>query len=153
MLPSLSVAHHAAPPVAGARNAERYEPCWLIHLHLVTVTDDPEALRRRLTAACPASDAIPRPVRAQAWDGHGNALLYLLKTKFDRRVGVDDAARFSPKTGEWRLCRATSQQRLRSAERLELLLHLDGIGPDGRLFMRKAQLRRTHDGLTIVAMP
>lgn len=132
---------------------ERYEPCWLIHLHLVTVTDDPEALRRRLTAACPASDAVPRPVRVQEWDGRDNALLYLLKMKFARRVGFDDAERFSPRTGGWRRCRATSQQRLRSAERLELLLHLDGIGPDGRLFMRKAQLRRTRDGLAIVAMP
>jgi hypothetical protein len=131
----------------------RYAASWLPHLHLLTVTDDPEALRRGLLDAFARSDAVPRPVRAEAWDGRENALLYPLKTKFDRRIGIDDAVRFSPKTGEWRLCRATSQQRLRSAERLELLLHLDEIGPEGRLFMRKAQLRRTRDSMKIVTMP
>jgi hypothetical protein len=131
----------------------RYEPFWLPHLHLILATDESTALRRGLRDAFVRTDAIPRPVKVQAWDGRENALLYLLKMKYDRRVGVDGAERFSPKTGEWRRCRATSQQRLRSAERLELLLHLDEIGLDGRLFMRRAQLRRTRDGLTIVAMP
>lgn len=131
----------------------RYAPFWLRHLHLLIGTGDPGALREGLKRSFPNSDAVPRPVKVQAWDGRENALLYLLKPKFDRRIGVDNAERFSPKTGEWRLCRATSPQRLRSAERLELLLHLDEIGPEGRVFMRKAQLRQTRDGMTIVAMP
>lgn len=131
----------------------RYPTFWLPHLHLLIHPGDPGALRGGLRRNFPSSDAVPRPVKVQMWDGRENALLYLMKTKIDRRIGVDNAKRFSPKTGEWRLCRATSQQRLRSAERLELLLHLDGIGLDGRLFMRKAQLRRTHDGMKIVAMP
>ncbi len=130
----------------------RYAPCWLVHLHLVTATDNQAALRGLLQSAFPRSDAVPRPAKVLEWDGRDNALLYLLKTEFGRRVGVDDAERFSPKTGAWRRCRATSQQRLRSAERLELLLHLDGIGPEGRVFMRKAQLRRTREGLRIAVM-
>lgn len=132
---------------------ERYAPSWLPHLHLLVGTGDPGALREGLKRSFPHSDAVPRPVKVQAWDGRENALLYLLKDKFDRRIGVDNAVRFSPKTGERRLCRATSHQRLRSAERLELLLHLDEIGPEGRVFMRKAQLRRTRAGMKIVAMP
>jgi len=131
----------------------RYPPFWLPHLHLVSATDDAAALRRGLRDSFAPSDAVPRPVRVQAWDGRENALLYLLKAKFDRRVGVDGAERFSPKAGEWRLCRATSQQRLRSAERLELLLHLDQGGLGGRLFMRKARPRRTRGGLAVVAAP
>ena len=131
----------------------RYAPFWLPHLHLLTEAWDPEALQRRLKRSSPGTDAVPRPVKVQPWDGRGNALLYPLKMKFDRRVGVDDAERFSPKTGRWRRCRATSHQRLRSAERFELLLHLDEIGLGGRLFLRGAQLRRTRGGMKIVAMP
>lgn len=131
----------------------RYAPFWLPHLHLLIGTGDPGSLRQGLKRSFPSSDAVPRPVRVQVWDGHENALLYLLKRKFDRRIGIDNAERFSPKTGKWRLCRATSQQHLRSAERLELLLHLDEIGLDGRVFMRKAQLRLARGSIRIVPMP
>ena len=50
-----------------------------------------------------------------------------------------------------RPCRATSPQRLRSGERLELLPRLDTVGL-GRVFTRRAQLRRTRKGGSAVVL-
>jgi hypothetical protein len=130
----------------------RYAPAWLMHLHGMAITDDPEGLKRRLQKQFPRSDAVPRPVKVQVWDGRKNALYYLLKSRFDRRVGMHKGERFNVKTGKPRQCRVTSQQRLRAAERLELLLRLDGIGRGGRLFLRKVQMRRGRAGLSIVRL-
>ena len=126
--------------------ADRYEPHWCVHLHAFTVTDDPKALRRHLVEAAKKTDAAPRPVWVKPWDGDAKAIRYALKTTFHRREGIDDAKRFDRKTGESRTCRATNTQRLLAAEKLELTLHLDRIGWEGRLFMRHAQLRRTQSG-------
>jgi hypothetical protein len=132
--------------------ADRYEPHWCVHLHGFTATDDQQALRRRLVEAVKRSDAIPRPVRMAPWDGSRKAIRYALKTTFLRRKGIDNARRFNRKTGRWRTCRATKTQRLLATEKLELALHLDRIGWEGRLFMRHAQLRRSQAGPTIALM-
>ena len=128
---------------------DRYEPHWAVHLHGFTVTDDQEALRRQLVEAVKKSDAIPRPVRVTVWDGHKRAIRYVLKTNFQRRKGIDDAERFDTKTGKSRTCRATKTQRLLAAQSVELALHLDRVGWEGRLFMRHVQLRRTQSGPVI----
>jgi hypothetical protein len=132
--------------------ADRYEPHWAVHLHGFTATDDQQALRRRLVEAIKKSDAIPRPVRVTPWDGSKKAIRYALKTTFQRRKGIDNARRFNAVTGKWRTCRATKTQRLLAAEKLELALHLDSIGWEGRMFMRHAQLRRSKAGPTIALM-
>jgi hypothetical protein len=132
--------------------ADRYEPHWSVHLHGFTVTDDQTALRQRLVEAIRKSDAIPRPVRVTPWNGSKKAIRYALKTTFQRRKGIDNARRFNAATGKWRTCRATKTQRLLAAEKLELALHLDRIGWEGRLFMRHAQLRRSQAGPTIALM-
>ena len=132
--------------------ADRYEPHWCVHLHGFTVTDDATALRRRLVEAIKKSDAVPRPVRVTPWDGSKKAIRYTLKTTFQRRKGIDNARRFNAATGKWRRCRATKTQRLLAAEKLELALHLDRIGWEGRMFMRHAQLRKSQTGPTIALM-
>jgi hypothetical protein len=132
--------------------ADVYEPHWSVHLHGFTVTDNQQALRCRLVSAVKKCDATPRPVRVTPWDGSKKAIRYALKTSFRRRKGIDNARRFNPTNGTWRTCRATKTQRLLAAEKLELALHLDHIGWEGRLFMRHAQLRRSQAGPTIVLM-
>ena len=74
------------------------------------------------------------------WDGNNAAIRYMVKPKFWRRVGTDDAQRFDNAKGKQRSCRATDKQRLRSTQNRELLLHLDQIGLQGRLFMRWLQI-------------
>jgi hypothetical protein len=130
----------------------RYEPHWCVHLHGFTTTEDQRALRRRLAEAVKKSDAIPRPVRVELWDGSKRAIRYTLKTAFKRRKGVDNARRFNATTRTWRRCRATKTQRLLAAEKLELALHLDQIGWEARLLMRHAQLRRSQAGPTMALM-
>ena len=122
--------------------ADRYKPHWSVHLHGFTVSDDQQALRRRLVEALKKSDEIPRPVRVTPWDG-SNKAIHTLKTTFRRRKGIDNARRFNATNGTWRTCRATKTQQLLAAEKLELALHLDRVGWEGRLFMRHAQLRRS----------
>jgi hypothetical protein len=40
------------------------------HFYGFTVTTDPEDLKKRLQAQFPKTDAIPRPVKVQEWDGN-----------------------------------------------------------------------------------
>jgi hypothetical protein len=103
------------------------------HFYGFTATSDPDDLKKRLQAQFPKTDAIPRPVKVQVWDGKKKAIRYMAKSEFYRRIGSDDGQRFNKANGKDRSCRATDKQPLRSSQKRELLLHLDQIGFQGRL--------------------
>ena len=119
---------------------DRYQPHWSHHLYGFAATTDPEELKKALQRQFPKSDAIPRPVKVQVWDGKKRPIRYMLKPEFWRRIGTDDGERFDKANGEQRSCRATDKQPLRSSRKRELLLHLDEIGLQGRLVMRWLQI-------------
>jgi hypothetical protein len=110
------------------------------HFYGFTETTDPEALKKRLQAQFPNTDAIPRPVKVQEWDGNKEAIDYMMKLGFNRRIGSDEGQRFNKDKGDDRSCRATDKQPLKSSQRRELLLHLDQIGLQGRLMLRWLQI-------------
>ncbi|MGA7452078.1 MAG: hypothetical protein WBW73_12625 [Rhodoplanes sp.] len=116
----------------------RYPGGWAWHVHGFAPTKNIDRLKRRLKRRFPKTDAVPRPVKVLAWDGRSIALRYTLKANFERRIGRDGGQRFSKTKGK-RTCRVTEKQRLRSAEKRELLLHLDQIGFGGRMLLRCAQ--------------
>ena len=118
----------------------RYPPHWSVHFYGLTVTNDPEELKRRLRQQFPKAASIVRPVKVTDWDGDRRALRYILKPNFWRRVGTDGAKRFDKATAKHRTCCATDKQRLRSKHRRELLVHLDELGVQGRLVLRWAQV-------------
>lgn len=120
-------------------DADRYEPHWSEHLYGLATTTDIEALKKKLRERFLSNDDIPRPVHVQPWDGRTGALNYLLKPNAWRRVATDEGERFDKKGDGKRECRSTDKQRLRSSERVQLALHLDEIGLQGRLVMRWAQ--------------
>ena len=109
------------------------------------MTDDDEVLKRSLKKQFPSSDLVPRPVKVKVWDGRSRALRYPYKDRYERRISTDKGKRFDKKTGKERRCRATDKQPLLSKQRLELLLHLDGIGTAGRLFLRGVQFQSLTD--------
>jgi hypothetical protein len=118
----------------------RYQPHWAHHFYGFTATTDPDDLKKRLQAQFPKTDAIPRPVKVQEWDGKKKAIRYMAKSEFFRRIGSDDGQRFNKATGKKRSCHATDKQPLRSSQKRELLLHLDQIGLQGRLILRWVQI-------------
>ena len=120
---------------ANEHKQQRYGPHWSHHFYGFTVTDDVDKLKQRLGEQFPTTDAIPRPVKVQAWDGKGRAIRYMVKSDFKRRIGIDDGRRFNKADGTQRSCRATDKQPLHSSQKHELLLHLDQIGLDGRLML------------------
>jgi hypothetical protein len=71
----------------------RYQPRWQPHFYGFTVTDDIERLKKKLRKQFPSTDAIPRPVKVEAWDGDSTAIDYMLKPDFWRRIGTDDGQR------------------------------------------------------------
>jgi hypothetical protein len=103
-------------------------------------TDDVQSLKRDLQELFPKTDAIPRPVKVQEWDGKKKPIRYMAKSKFFRRIGSDEGQRFNKTNGNNRSCRATDKQPLRSSQKRELLLHLDQIGLQGRLILRWLQI-------------
>jgi hypothetical protein len=110
------------------------------HFYGFTATTDLDDLKKRLQAQFPKTDAIPRPVKVQEWDGKKKPIRYMVKSKFRRRIGSDDGERFNKANGKNRSCRATDKQPLRSSQKRELLLHLDQIGLQGRLMLRWVQI-------------
>ncbi len=119
---------------------DRYPGHWSHHLYGFAATDDPEELKKALQRQFPKTDAIPRPVKVQPWDGKKRPIRYMVKSKFWRRIGTDEGERFDKTNDEKRSCRATDKQPLPSSRRRELLLHLDEIGLQGRLVMRWLQI-------------
>jgi hypothetical protein len=118
----------------------RYQPHWSHHFYGFTATTDPENLKKRLQAQFPTTDAIPRPVKVQVWDGKKKPIRYMAKSEFFRRIGSDDGQRFNTDNGKNRSCRVTDKQPLRSSQKRDLLLHLDQIGFQGRLMLRWLQI-------------
>jgi hypothetical protein len=110
------------------------------HFYGFTTTPDTDDLKKRLQAQFPKTDAIPRPVKVQEWDGKKRPIRYMAKSKFFRRIGSDEGQRFNKANGKNRSCRATDKQPLRSSQRRELLMHLDQIGLRGRLMLRWLQI-------------
>jgi hypothetical protein len=97
-------------------------------------------LKKRLQAQFPKTDAIPRPVKVKAWDGTKRPIRYMLKPEFWRRIGTNEGERFDKTKDGTRSCRATDKQALKSSQKRELVLHLDAIGLQGRLMLRRLQI-------------
>ena len=110
------------------------------HFYGFTATTDPDGLKKRLQGQFSKTDAIPRPVKVQVWDGKKRPIRYMAKSEFFRRIGSDDGERFNRANGQKRSCRATDKQPLRSSQKRDLLLHLDQIGLQGRLILRWLQI-------------
>jgi hypothetical protein len=119
---------------------DRYRRHIAHHFYGFTSTTDPDDLRKRLQAQFPKTDAIPRPVKVQSWDGDRKAIRYMIKANFRRRIGSDEGQRFNKANGKNRSCRATDKQPLRSSQKRELLSHLDQIGLQGRLMLKWVQI-------------
>ncbi len=121
---------------------DRYPGHWSHHFYGITATTDLEKLKKALQRQFPKTDTIPRPVQVQVWDGKEKPITYMLKSEFRRRIGTDDGERFDKPNAGTRSCRATDKQPLRSTEKRDLLLHLDQIGLQGRLMLRRVQILR-----------
>jgi hypothetical protein len=130
---------------------DRYAPHWQEHFYGFTATTDIEELKRRLREQFPKTDAIHRPVKLNPWDGGKKALQYMVKPDFFRRIGTDDGRRLGKNGSGHRECRATDKQPLRAREKLELLVHLDQIGIQGRLLMRWLQFMSVGGGSWTIA--
>jgi hypothetical protein len=129
----------------------RYQPHWSEHFYGVTVAKDREKLKAALKAKFAKTDAIPRPVKIKVWNTDIDALSYIFKRNFWRRIATDNATRFDEKNGTTRSCRDTDKQPLKSKRKLELLVHLDNVGMQGRLVLRCCQLLNAGaQGATIV---
>jgi hypothetical protein len=132
----------------------RYQPHWSEHFYGLTVTADSKKMKAALKAKFPKTDSIPRPVKIKDWDNGNEALRYIFKRNFWRRIATDNAERFDTKNGTTRSCRDTDKQPLKSKHKRELLIHLDNIGMQGRLVMRCCQLLKTKgQSPTIVKRP
>jgi hypothetical protein len=116
------------------------DPYWSVHLHALSTVRSPSETSAKLRSAAPSSEALPRPVNVRALDGGPDAINYVFKSHFMRRIS-DVGTRVNAKTDKKRLCRITKTARLRASENHELLLLLDRIGPRGPLLQLKALVR------------
>ena len=130
----------------------RYPRAWMWQLHGLALTRNPDALADRLTKAFPRTDAVPRPVHVEPWDGRTKWLQYCHKIDRRCRIGVDDEVQFDPRKQKARKCRTTTRRSLTPDELLELLLFHDQISLDSRILTKGAQLRMTKDGCRIVKL-
>ncbi len=125
-----------------------FQPHWAPHLFGIGTTSDPVELRRQLKATAPVTERVKRPTKVTGWDGRLNALLYIFKGDFTRRVSYTDE-RFDTRKGEKTRCRKTSGQRLLADQKLEILQYLDQIGLRRRVLSLRAQVHRNRKKISI----
>ena len=130
---------------ANEHDQDRYPRHWSLHVWGVAKAKDPRKFKKELKTLFAKDDTTPRPVKVKPWDGRSNALRYVLKGEFKRRIGTDKQSKQMP-DGTTRTCRGTREDRLRSRHREELLLFLDEVGFQGRLVMRSAQFSGSMSG-------
>jgi hypothetical protein len=126
--------------------ANRYQPFWSVHYYIIAASRNRKYLKAQLRKQFNYTAAIPRPVKICCFDNSAYARSYILKMKFDRRIGYDEWK----ETGtEIRECRNTSRDKLRAAERLELFLYLEQIGLARRLIFRNCKPINSNEGVAI----
>lgn len=145
-----TTAHWAVGAVDFSLNEHQdrlFAPHWSPHVHLIVGAASINTLRSEMKAAIPKSAEAPRPVKVTEWDGNTNAFSYIFKSNFNRRISIERAERFNPKTGAARLCRATTYDRLRVAECIELASFLDVAGLGSRLSFRNLRLCKANNSI------
>lgn len=126
-----------------------HPPHWSPHVHLIVGTNDIDKLKRDLGAAFPGSEQAPKPVMVKECDGNPKVFFYLYRPSFQRRISIEQTERFNRRTKKKRLCRATTYDRLRISERIELALFLDALGPGSRLSFRNARLCQARNSIRL----
>jgi hypothetical protein len=124
----------------------RYEPFWSVHYYVVLATENRERLKGLLQCSFRPSISTPRPIKITSFQNSARRRSYILKMKFDRRIGYDQ---LKQNGNEFRTCRNTSRDKLRAAERLELLLYLDRIGLAKRVIFRNCKPINSKKGISI----
>jgi hypothetical protein len=135
------------------RQAGRYPGCWVLHLHgLLVVTETAKRLRRALRKQFPNCDVVKLPVRLTEWDGCEDWLVYWFKAGVSRSLRSLRSGERKYSEGERfrKFGKARKKDRLRSAHRLELLIHRHLTGFDQFLFTRQCQFRPTANGPCLV---
>ncbi len=113
----------------------KYSDHWSVHFYGFTATADPKALKKALKQQFPNTAIVVRPVHVKPWDGSKDAIRYMLKTRFWRRIATDNGQRHASNGGK-RNCKDTDKQPLKSKQKRELLLHRDELGIQGRFMLR-----------------
>lgn len=103
-------------------------PC--LHLYGLIPAAGSLAVKTALKRLIPATDAVPRPVHTQPWDGSPAALAYALKPNFQRRQTIE---RLDTKRG--RLVRTTRDRSLTVAQQIQAVRALDRAGVTGRMVL------------------
>lgn len=103
-------------------------PC--LHLYGLIPATGSLAVKAALKRLIPATDAVPRPVHTQPWDGSPAALAYALKPDFHRRQTIE---RLDTKRG--RLVRTTRDRSLTVAQQIQAVRALDRAGVTGRMVL------------------
>ena len=107
-----------------------FPPHWSPHIWLLTNKFNRARWEVRLRSLFQHSQATPRPVKIQDWDGDLAALGYSLKYRFNRRIST-----VGRRSQDTRVCRVTNYDRLRSQERFELYSYLHEIGLGSRILL------------------
>ncbi len=127
----------------------KYQPVWMPHLHVITTTNNKEALKRELAKRFPRAVMIPRPIKISPFKNKARRWSYALKTYFGRRFGYDQK---KEREGQVRNCRNTSGDKLRAGESLELFLFLDEIGLAVRPFFLGVKPHVSSDRVRLLRM-
>ena len=125
-----------------------YQPFWCPHIHLISSTEDSDALRKHLRKLFLSSRMVPVPVVIKSFTNNAYGISYALKMTFDRRIGYQKTKMGT--NGKLRTCRDTNNDKLRAEERLELFIYLDQIGSAPRVIYYGAEPKIISTGVVIL---
>jgi hypothetical protein len=114
----------------------RFPPHYRPHLWVFVPQVAFERGERVFRSFFPISASVRRPVVAKAFDGDLRALAYALKPNFTRRVTPP-----RERLADGAVARRNTRGRpLRAAQKLELAVAVDALGPTDRIFLHGARL-------------
>lgn len=120
---------------------------WFVRLHGFAATKDVGKLCRRVAAMMQKTGKTKSLVKVTEWDGTNKSIREALEVSYQGEITSDD-----PRTAKASVGGAQMGDRLMPSERVELTTYLDTVRPEGRLFLQRAQLRRSKIGPTLTLL-
>lgn len=111
-------------------DAERFADFYCVHLYGLAPAAQVKAAKPKLKRRIPATDAVPRPVKTETWDGRLSALGYMLKGEFQRRQTIEE-----PDERRGKLVRDTRDRPLLVEQRIQAVRALARAGLTGRILL------------------
>lgn len=123
---------------------------WLAHMTVMIPEKAFNRIEAALREAYPATDLVPKPIKAEPWDGDPKAIAYLFKRLANKSAGTRRETYVKVSERREKPRQNTRKGKLRASEHRDLIVLLDQLAPDCRYLLLGMRPHEDSSGLTII---